>query len=60
MFLNWNSVTFQTHCQNQHSFKIFGTVGMVASEVKKLGSFKWELTLKPNNARLTLGTNFEV
>lgn len=60
MLLNWISVTFQTQCQDQHTFKIFGTVGMVASEVKKLGSFKWRLTLKPNNARLTLGINFEV
>lgn len=60
MPLNWISVTFQTHCQDQHCLKIFGTVGMVASEVEKLGSFKWTLTLKPNNARLTLSTNFEV
>lgn len=60
MLLNWISKTFQTHCQDQHSFKIFGTVGMLASEVKKLGSFKWKLTLKPNNARLNLGTHFEV
>lgn len=59
MLLNWISITFQTCCQDQHSLKIFGTVGMVASEVKKLGSFKWTLTLKSNNARLTLGTNFE-
>lgn len=58
MLLNLIPVTFQTRCQNQHSFKIFGTVEMVAYEVKKLGSFKWNLTLKPNNARLTLGTKF--
>lgn len=58
MLFNWIPVTFQTHCQDQHSFKIFGTVVMVACEVKKLGSFKWKLTLKPNNPRLTLGTKF--
>lgn len=58
MPLNCIPVTFQTHCQDQHAFKKFGTVGTAAYEVKKLGSFKWKLTLKPNNARLTLGTKF--
>lgn len=58
MLLNGISLSFQTHCQDKHSFKIFGTAGMVAYEVKKLGSFKCELTLKSNNVRLTLGTKF--
>jgi len=58
MLLNWISVTFQTYCQDQHCFEILGTVGMVAYEVNKLGSFKWKSTLKPSNARLTLGTKF--
>lgn len=56
--LSWIPVTFQTCCQDQLSFKIFGTREMMAYEVKKLGSFKRKSTLKPNSARLTSGTQF--
>lgn len=56
--LNWIPETFQTHCQDQLSFKIFDTGETMAYEVKKLGSFKCKSILKPNSARLTLGTQF--
>lgn len=56
--LNWIHVTFQTHCQDQLSFNIFGTGEMMAYEVKKLGSFKCKSTLKHNSTGLTLGTQF--